>query len=101
MIEELLKREFKRRVFARIGYMLSKPVFKTFKKKVDYSEYGGAHLLGLKGICIICHGKSKDKAIKNAIKVALDSIHTDMISHLQKTIEKQINNRGLSFSGVA
>ena len=55
---------------AQVGYLLSRQAFDTFKRKVDYSEYGGAPLLGVKGVCIICHGRSNANAIKNAILVA-------------------------------
>ncbi len=54
----------------RLGYLLARGGFAEFKKRVDYSEYGGAPLLGLKGICFICHGSSNVNAIKNAIRVA-------------------------------
>lgn len=52
---------------AKIGYFLARPVFRKFKKRVDYAEYGGAPLLGINGTGIICHGKSNAVAIKNAI----------------------------------
>jgi glycerol-3-phosphate acyltransferase PlsX len=52
---------------AQIGYFLARPVFRKFKKRVDYAEYGGAPLLGINGTGIICHGKSNAVAIKNAI----------------------------------
>src|SRR5437763_9928021 len=56
----------------KICYLLSKAAYRDFKKRVDYSEYGGAPLLGVKGVCIICHGRSNAKAIKNAIRVATE-----------------------------
>ncbi|SES74440.1 phosphate acyltransferase PlsX [Anaerobranca gottschalkii] len=62
-----LKEELTRGVFRTIGAMLLKPAFKDFKKKMDYSEHGGAPLLGVKGACIKSHGSSDAKAIKNAI----------------------------------
>ena len=52
--------------------MLARKAFQHFKKRVDYSEYGGAPLLGVKGVCIICHGGSNPNAIKNAIRVAAE-----------------------------
>lgn len=55
---------------AKAGYVLSRPAYEEFKKRVDYSEYGGAPLLGVKGVCIICHGRSNANAIKNAIRIA-------------------------------
>ena len=52
--------------------MLARRALRTFKKRVDYSEYGGAPLLGVRGVCIICHGGSNANAIKNAIRVAAE-----------------------------
>ncbi len=52
--------------------MLSKSAFTDFRKRLDYSEYGGAPLLGVRGGCIICHGRSNANAIKNAIRVAAE-----------------------------
>ena len=56
----------------KIGYVLAKEAFEDFRKRVDYSEYGGAPLLGVKGVCLICHGRSNTNAIKNAIRVAAE-----------------------------
>ena len=52
--------------------MLARSAFADFKKRVDYSEFGGVPLLGVKGVCIICHGRSNPNAIKNAIRVATE-----------------------------
>jgi len=68
MLHESLKATLKRK----IGYHLARNAFADFRKRVDYSEYGGAPLLGVKGICIICHGRSNANAIKNAIRVAAE-----------------------------
>jgi len=59
-------------VTRKIGYVLARTAFDDFKSRVDYSEYGGAPLLGLKGVCIICHGRSNPNAIKNAIRIAME-----------------------------
>jgi len=56
----------------KIGYLLSKSAYAEFKKRVDYSETGGAPLLGVKGVCCICHGSSNVNAVKNAIRVAAE-----------------------------
>ena len=70
-IRHLLKRELTHNgILPRLGAALSMPAFKSFKKIVDYAEYGGAPLLGLKGIAIVCHGKSNEKAICSAMKLA-------------------------------
>ncbi len=69
-ILKMLKREIAGRASGRFGYLFMKPSLRNFKKRTDYAEYGGAPLLGINGTCIICHGRSSAKAIKNAIKVA-------------------------------
>jgi glycerol-3-phosphate acyltransferase PlsX len=66
----LLKESLSSTLSSKMGYMLSRKAFQHFKKRVDYSEYGGAPLLGVRGVCIICHGGSSANAIKNAIRVA-------------------------------
>jgi glycerol-3-phosphate acyltransferase PlsX len=57
---------------AKVGYVLARRALRDFKKRADYSEYGGAPLLGVRGVCIICHGRSNANAIKNAIRVAAE-----------------------------
>lgn len=71
-ITKMLKREIAEAASGKFGYFLLKPAFKRFRKRTDYSEYGGAPLLGVNGICIISHGLSSGKAIKNAIRVAAE-----------------------------
>jgi len=68
----MLKEEIKKSLVSKIGYLLSRSAFARFKKKVDYAEYGGAPLLGINGVGMICHGGSNVKAIKNAIRFATD-----------------------------
>ncbi|MFB3828461.1 MAG: phosphate acyltransferase PlsX [Bryobacteraceae bacterium] len=70
MLKLLLQESLEATITRKIGYVLSHRAFAEFKKRVDYSEYGGAPLLGVKGVCIICHGRSNANAIKNAIRVA-------------------------------
>ncbi|MCU1348110.1 MAG: Phosphate acyltransferase [Acidobacteria bacterium] len=69
-VSKTLKTEMKRSLRGIIGGFLGKPAFDGLKKRMDYSEYGGAPLLGVKGGCIVCHGRSNAKAIKNAVRVA-------------------------------
>ena len=66
MLGEEIAKSFK----AKLGYLLARDAFVSFKKRVDYAEYGGAPLLGIRGNAIICHGRSNAVAIKNAIRVA-------------------------------
>jgi glycerol-3-phosphate acyltransferase PlsX len=70
VIKHMLKESLESTMTRKIGYVLTKAGFADFRKRVDYSEYGGAPLLGVKGVCIICHGRSNANAVKNAIRVA-------------------------------
>jgi glycerol-3-phosphate acyltransferase PlsX len=72
MVRHLLRESLESTISGKIGYAISKNAFATFKKRLDYSEYGGAPLLGVRGVCIICHGRSNANAIKNAIRVAAE-----------------------------
>lgn len=87
-IGKLLAREIGRSYLGKIGYLLLKPAFRSFKKKVDYAEYGGAPLLGVNGICIICHGRSSPRAIKNALAMAVELTKVQTINMVQKDIEE-------------
>jgi glycerol-3-phosphate acyltransferase PlsX len=71
-VGKMLKDEIKKSLLSKIGYLLSRQAFSNFKRKVDYAEYGGAPLLGIDGVGMICHGGSNAKAIKNAIRFAHD-----------------------------
>lgn len=71
-ILKMLRMEISNVATGKLGYMMIKPAIKNFKKRTDYSEYGGAPLLGINGTCIISHGRSSAKAIKNAIRVAAE-----------------------------
>jgi glycerol-3-phosphate acyltransferase PlsX len=87
-IVKILKREIAEQSVGRIGYLLMKSALISFKKKTDYDEYGGAPLLGINGTCIISHGRSTAKAIKNALRVAADfsekKVHEVIASEIEK-----------------
>src|SRR6202167_3194881 len=72
LIRTVLKESLKATITSQVGYMLSRSAFADFKKRIDHTEYGGAPLLGIKGVCIITHGSSNANAIKNAIRVAAE-----------------------------
>jgi phosphate acyltransferase len=72
MVYKMLRESLEATITRKIGYVLARTAFKEFKKRVDYAEYGGAPLLGVKGVCIITHGRSNANAMKNAIRVAAE-----------------------------
>ena len=86
-IGAILKSEIKKSLRAKIGYFLIKGVFASLKKRVDYSEYGGAPLLGINGICLICHGSSSAKAIMNAVLVGLKLAEEGFNQHLIEELD--------------
>ena len=70
VVEELLREELKRTFTTRFGYLFSRRAFRRFRRRVDYSEVGGAPLLGVAGLCIVGHGRSSAKAVRNAVALA-------------------------------
>ena len=72
LVRTVLKESLKSTITRQVGYMLSRSAFSDFKKRIDHTEYGGAPLLGVKGVCIITHGSSNANAIKNAVRVAAE-----------------------------
>lgn len=86
MVEKLLREEIKRTLQASVGFLLSKSAFRHFKSRLDYSEYGGAPLLGVKGCVIICHGRSSAKAVKNAIRFAAEFSRRGLAERIQSSI---------------
>lgn len=95
-IKHMLQESLASTITRKIGYVLSRAAFKDFKKRVDYSEYGGAPLLGVKGVVIICHGRSNDNAIRNAIRVATElcAEHVnDRIGHEMERWQEQNNGQ--------
>ena len=89
-IGTLLKREIAASPMGKIGFFFLRSAFQSFKRKVDYAEYGGAPLLGVNGISIICHGRSSPKAIKNAVAMARDFSQNQVLSFLQSDIEEKM-----------
>jgi glycerol-3-phosphate acyltransferase PlsX len=69
-VRYLLKESLKSTITSQVGYLLSRSAFVDFKKRLDYAEFGGAPLLGLKGVAIVGHGSSNANAMKNAVRVA-------------------------------
>ena len=80
----ILRDELKSSWLSKLGTLLSLRAFTRFKKVIDYAEYGGAPLLGLKGIVIVCHGKSNPKAMTNAIRMAATFVSNKALEHLSE-----------------
>jgi glycerol-3-phosphate acyltransferase PlsX len=70
VIEDLLREELSSTITMRVGSLLTSRAMRHFRKRVDYSEYGGAPLLGVAGIAIVGHGRSSAKAVRNAVAMA-------------------------------
>src|SRR5438874_2320013 len=85
-VSKTLKQEMMATLARKIGGLLAKSAFDDLKKRMDYSEYGGAPLLGVKGGCIVCHGRSNAKAIKNAIRVAREFA----LNHIDQKIQSSV-----------
>lgn len=73
---------------AKVGLFLCKPAFVPLRAKMDFTEYGGVPLLGVNGVCIICHGRSDSRAIQNAIRVALQLSKNKVNEHIVSELEK-------------
>jgi glycerol-3-phosphate acyltransferase PlsX len=88
---EFLRRHITKSKLGKLGAFLLKPAISNFKKDIDYSEYGGAPLLGVNGMVIICHGSSSGKAIKNAINVAVNSYNKDINQQIELALSRIIH----------
>ncbi len=87
-ISRWMEQAFKKNYIRLAGALLVKEAFREFKAIVDSEEYGGAPLLGVNGICIICHGKSKARGIKNAVRIAREFVKCRMNSHITKKLSE-------------
>jgi phosphate acyltransferase len=91
-VRAMLKESLQATITRQVGFLLSRKAFVDFKKRLDYSEYGGAPLLGVKGVAIVGHGSSNGTAIKNAIRVAAEFA----TSGLNDKIQDQIHRSGIN-----
>ncbi len=92
-ITSFLKERIVKTYRRKLGYFLLKDVFRDLARTVDYSEYGGAPLVGVNGASIICHGKSNEKAIKNAIAMARDFAAKKISVHLAEAMREYQDSR--------
>ena len=86
LVRAALKEALRETITRQVGYLLSRSAFTDFKKRLDHTEYGGAPLLGLKGVCIITHGSSNANAIKNAIRVAAEFAESNANAEIEKAL---------------
>jgi glycerol-3-phosphate acyltransferase PlsX len=86
LVRAVLKDTLKATITRQVGAMLSRNAFSDFKKRLDHTEYGGAPLLGVKGVCIITHGSSNPNAIKNAVRVAAEFAE----ANVNEAIEREL-----------
>jgi glycerol-3-phosphate acyltransferase PlsX len=85
-IAGMLKKALQSTLAAQFGALLSRSAFQQFKKQIDYSEYGGAPLLGVRGVAIIGHGRSNANAVKNAIRVATELVRSKVSEKIEEEL---------------
>ncbi len=83
LFKEAINKSFRRKM----GYLLIRDVFREIAKKLDYAEIGGAPLLGVDGVSVICHGKSNERAIKNAISLAKGFVEKNLNESIKETMQ--------------
>lgn len=84
LVRTALKESLKATITRQVGALLSRRAFEDFKKRLDHTEYGGAPLLGVKGVCIITHGSSNANAMKNAVRVATEFYETGVNRSIER-----------------
>ena len=84
LVRESLRESLTSTVTAQVGALLSKKAFNDFKKRLDQSEYGGAPLLGVRGVCIVGHGSSNERAIMNGIRVAAEFAQANVNANIEQ-----------------
>jgi glycerol-3-phosphate acyltransferase PlsX len=88
MVTDMLKESLHATVARKLGAVLARAAFRELKKRVDYSEFGGAPLLGVKGVSFICHGRSNSNAMKNAIRVAAEFAQGRVNEKIEAELER-------------
>src|SRR5437899_1234865 len=89
MLGAMIKEELMRDARSKIGAKLAMPAFERFRRRIDYTEMGGAPMLGIDGAAIICHGASPVKAIKNAVRVAQEWASAGLNAHIKSALEAE------------
>ena len=94
MLGAMIREELSRDLRSRLGAALAMPAFARFRRRVDYTEMGGAPLLGIDGAAVICHGASPVKAIKNAVRVAGEWAKAGLNEHIRAALEAEVARGG-------
>jgi glycerol-3-phosphate acyltransferase PlsX len=94
MVKHVLRESLEATISGKIGYALSKSAFSNFRKRLDYSEYGGGPLLGVRGVCIITHGRSNGNAIMNSIRVAKEFSDTKVNGLIEEQLRGKARKAG-------
>src|SRR5215467_1710443 len=94
MVKHVLHESLEATIASKIGYVLSKAAYADFRKRLDYSEYGGAPLLGVRGVCIICHGRSNANAVKNAVRVAKEFSESRINHRIEEELRGKVREAG-------
>jgi glycerol-3-phosphate acyltransferase PlsX len=90
LVSVLLRESLKSTVTSQVGALLSQKAFKEFKKRLDYTEYGGAPLLGVRGVCIVGHGSSNEKAVMNGIRVTAEFAEAEVNSGIEAALRSGV-----------
>ncbi len=92
LFSDLVKKKIKEKVTYQIGAKLLYPVLESISRQFDYEEHGGSPLLGVKGVCIVAHGSSNAKAIKNSILLANKCVSQRLVSDIEIGISEHLGN---------
>lgn len=91
-VASMMRHELDRSWTARLGYLLARPAFARFRRRVDYREYGAAPLLGVEGGCFVGHGRSNAKAVRNSIRRAVEFCEADLHRKIRDKVA-ELHNR--------
>ena len=93
VFEDLLRDELSRTFTTKLGYLLSRRSYRRFRRRVDYSEYGGAPLLGVAGLAVVGHGRSSVKAVRNALALAHRFVNEDFVQSIDESMSSLSSER--------
>ena len=96
VVERLLHDELRRTFTTKLGYLLSRRSFRRFKRRVDYSEYGGAPLLGVDGLAVVGHGCSSVRAVFNALMLTQRFVRQGLVTMIRKDLPADVKSDGES-----